>query len=132
MFLAGADAAGQDWADRWIEDMGQLYRLNELRIQAGRDLKAAELPAPFVRMDPERMNQPAYAHSQQALVQQVESMAQAREAQLAQRELRSLRRKILKSLGGTLGRVDAVFGSSGNSVGQQRGGTGRTPRRRGA
>jgi transposase len=28
MFLAGADAAGQDWADRWIEDMGQLYRLN--------------------------------------------------------------------------------------------------------
>ena len=38
MFHAGADAAGRDWADRWIEAMGQLYQLNELRIQAGRDL----------------------------------------------------------------------------------------------
>ena len=98
MFHAGADAAGRDWADRWIEAIGQLYRLNELRLQAGRDLKAPELPAPFVRMDPERMNQPEYAQSQQALVQQVESLAQAREAQLAQAGLPSPRRKILKSL----------------------------------
>ena len=98
MFLAGADAAGQDWANRWIQDIGQLYRLNELRIQAGRDLKAPELPAPFVRLDPERMKQPEYAQSQQALVQQVASMAQAREAQLAQAVLPSPRRKILKSL----------------------------------
>jgi hypothetical protein len=27
MFHAGADAAGQDWANRWIQDIGQLYRL---------------------------------------------------------------------------------------------------------
>lgn len=98
MFRAGADAAGQDWADRWIEDIGQLYRLNELRIQAGRDLQVAELPAPFVRMDPERMKQPEYAQSQQGLVQQVESLAQAREAQLAQGALPGPRRKILESL----------------------------------
>ena len=38
MFHAGADAAGRDWAGRWIEAMGQLYQFNELRIQAGRDL----------------------------------------------------------------------------------------------
>jgi len=29
----------------------ELYRLNEARIQEGRDLKAPALPAPFVRMD---------------------------------------------------------------------------------
>ena len=69
-----------------------------MRIQAGRDLKAPELPAPFVRLDPERMKQPEYAQSQQGLVQQVESLAQAREAQLAQGALPGPRRKILESL----------------------------------
>ena len=39
MFRPGADAAGQDWADSWIERIGQLYRLNEGRIQQGRDFR---------------------------------------------------------------------------------------------
>jgi transposase len=98
MFRPGADAAGQDWADKWIERIGQLYRLNEVRIEGGRDLKAPALPAPFVRMDLERMKTPEYAQSQQALVQQVATLAQARDAQLAQAALPSPRRKILESL----------------------------------
>jgi len=98
MFRPGADAAGQDWADKWIERIGELYRLNEVRIEGGRDLKAPALPAPFVRMDLERMKTPEYAQSQQALVQQVATLAQARDAQLAQGALPSPRRKILESL----------------------------------
>ncbi len=98
MFRPGADAAGQGWADQWIEGIGQLYRLNEARLERGRDLKAPALPASFVRMDLERMKRPAYAQSQQALVQQVASLAQARDAQLAQAGLPSPRRKILESL----------------------------------
>jgi len=98
MFRPGADAAGQDWADKWIERIGELYRLNEARIEEGRDLKAPALPAPFVRMDLERMKRPEYAQSQQALVQQVAALAQARDAQLAQAALPCPRRKILESL----------------------------------
>ena len=98
MFRPGADAAGQDWADQWIERIGELYRLNEARIQAGRDLKAPALPAPFVRMDVGRMNRPEYVQTQQALVQQVATLAQARDVQLAQAALPSPRRKILESL----------------------------------
>jgi len=98
MFRPGADAAGQDWADKWIERIGELYRLNEARIEGGRDLKAPALPAPFVRMDLERMKRPEYAQSQQALVQQVAALAQARAAQLAQGALPLPRRKILESL----------------------------------
>jgi transposase len=98
MFRPGADAAGQDWADSWIEKIGQLYRLNEARIERGRDLKAPALPAPFVRMDPERMKTPEYAQSQAALAQQVASLAEARDTQLAQGMLPTLRRKILESL----------------------------------
>jgi transposase len=98
MFRPGADTAGQDWADKWIERIRELYRLNEVRIEGGRDLKAPGLPAPFVRMDLERMNTPEYAQSQQALVQQVAILAQARDTQLAQGALPSPRRKILESL----------------------------------
>ena len=98
MFRPGADTAGQDWADKWIERIGELYRLNEARIERGRDLKAPALPAPFVRMDLERMKRPEYVQSQQALVGQVATLAQARDAQLAQAGLPSPRRKILESL----------------------------------
>jgi len=98
MFRPGADAAGQDWADQWIERIGELYRLNEVRIQAGRDLQAPALPAPFVQLDLERMKLPEYTQSQQALVQQVATLAETREAQLAQATLPTLRRKILASL----------------------------------
>jgi len=98
MFHPGADAAGQAWADGWIERIGELYRLNAARIELGREVNAPELPAPFVRMDVERMNTPAYAQAQQALVQKVEAMAQSRDAELAQPNLRVPRRKILESL----------------------------------
>ena len=98
MFRPGADAAGQAWADEWIERIGELYRLNEARIELARDVKAPALPAPFVRLDAARMQTPEYAQSQQALVQQVATLAQVRDAQLAQAALPSPRRKILESL----------------------------------
>ncbi len=98
MFHPGADAAGKAWADGWIERIGELYRLNAARIDLGREVNVPELPAPFVRMDVERMNTPAYAQAQQALVQKVEAMAQSRDAELAQPDLRVPRRKILESL----------------------------------
>ncbi len=61
-------------------------------------MKGPALPAPFVRMDQGRMNTPEYAQSQQALVQQATTLAEARDAQLAQGALPSPRRKILASL----------------------------------
>jgi transposase len=98
MFRPGADAAGQAWADRWIERIGELYRLNEARIDLGRDPEPPALPAPFVRMAPARLKTPEYAQAQQALVQKVEAMAQQRDQELAQPELPDPRRKILTSL----------------------------------
>ena len=98
MFRPGADAAGQAWADRWIERIGGLYRLNDVRIDRGRDLEAPALPAPFVRMAAARLNTPEYVQAQQALVQQVKGMAQRRDEELAQPDLPAPRRKILTSL----------------------------------
>jgi transposase len=98
MFRPGADAAGQAWADRWIERIGELYHLNAARIDRGRDLQAPALPAPFVRMAAARQNTPEYAQAQQALVQKVEAMAQSRDEELAQPDLPAPRRKILASL----------------------------------
>lgn len=98
MFRPGTDADGQAWADGWIERIGQLYQLNDQRIDQGRDLAAPVLPAPFVRMAAARMNTPAYAQAQQALVRKVETLAQSRDAQLAQPSLPTPRRKILESL----------------------------------
>lgn len=98
MFRPGADAAGQAWADRWIERIGELYHLNEARIDRGRDLEAPALPAPFVRMAAARQSTPEYAQAQQALVQKVEAMARSRDEELAPPDLPAPRRKILASL----------------------------------
>jgi len=98
MFRPGADAAGQSWADGWIERIGELYHLNDTRIDRGRDLQAAALPAPFVRMAAARLNTPEYVQAQQALVQKVEAMARRRDEERAQPDLPATRRKILASL----------------------------------
>jgi len=98
MFRPGADAAGQSWADGWIERIGELYHLNDARIDLGRDRQAAALPAPFVRMAAARLNTPEYVQAQQALVQKVEAMARRRDEELAQPDLPAPRRKILASL----------------------------------
>ena len=98
MFRPGADAAGQAWADGWIERIGELYHLNNARIDRGQDRQAPELPAPFVRMSAARMNTPAYAQAHQELVQKVEALAQSRDAELAPPNLPAPRRKILVSL----------------------------------
>ncbi len=98
MFRPGADAAGQAWADGWIERIGELYHLNEVRIDRGRDREAPALPAPFVRMAAARQSAPEYAQAQQALVQKVEAMVRRRDEELAPPDLPAPRRKILASL----------------------------------
>jgi transposase len=98
MFRPSADAAGQAWADGWIERIGELYHLNDARIDRGRDRPAPALPAPFVRMAAARLNTPEYVQAQQALVQKVEVMAQRRDEELAPPDLPAPRRKILASL----------------------------------
>jgi transposase len=98
MFRPGAPEAGQAWADGWIERIGELYHLNAVRIDRGREPQVPALPAPFVRMEVARMNTPNYAQAQQALVQKVATLAQNRDAELAQPDLPAPRRKILESL----------------------------------
>jgi hypothetical protein len=73
-----AQAGAQDdqvaWAQGWIERIGALYQLNGRRLELGRDTKEPKLPAPFVRMDPERMARADYQQADQALGQAVTSM----------------------------------------------------------
>jgi hypothetical protein len=60
---AGAQADQVGWAQGWIEGIGALYQLNAKGLELGVDLKGPKLPAPFVRMAPERT---AGEHYQQA------------------------------------------------------------------
>ena len=57
-----------------------------------------DLPAPFVELDAERMATPAYQQADTLLRGEVEKLAAASQAQLADKALRGPRRKILKSL----------------------------------
>jgi transposase len=97
-----AQAGAQDdqvaWAQGWIERIGALYQLNGRRLDLGRDLKEPKLPAPFVRMDPERMARADYQQADQALGQAVTSMKAQWEGELAHEHLPIRLRNILESL----------------------------------
>lgn len=95
---AGAGAEQVSWAQAWIERIGQLYAQNEKRLELGRDEKGTALPAPFVRLDPERMARADYQQAQQGLEQALGAMHQEWEQQLAEPSLPVRRRKILESL----------------------------------
>ena len=95
---AGAEAEQVAWAQQWIERIGGLYRLNDQRLELGQDPTEPKLPAPFVRMDPERMAGADYQHAHQAVVQAVAAFKGQWEAALAQEKLPLRRRKILESL----------------------------------
>jgi transposase len=100
-FLEGQAAAQEEqiqWAQGWIDRIAQLYQLNEQRLELGRDLQGRPLPAPFIRMDPARMAQPAYLQAQQQLAAAVAAFKQQWEQELAEATLPIRRRKVLVSL----------------------------------
>jgi transposase len=95
---AGAEADQVAWAQGWIERIGGLYQLNGKRLELGQDLKEPPLPAPFVRMDPERMAAGDYQRADQALGSALAAFQAQWEEELAQENLPLRRRKILESL----------------------------------
>ena len=95
---AGAASDQVAWAQKWIERIGALYKFNEKRLELGVDLKEPKLPAPFVRMDPQRMAGVAYAQADAALAKAVASMKESWEAELVQENWPIRRCKILESL----------------------------------
>jgi transposase len=95
---AGANAEQIRWAQGWIEQIAQLYQLNEKRLELGRDQQGTPLPPPFLRMDPSRMTSADYQQAQQGLERALEAMKQRREQELADLKLPIRRRKILTSL----------------------------------
>jgi transposase len=87
------------WADGWIERIGKLYALNAQRLTLAKSLNGSEpLPAPFVELDPVRMNSAGYAQADAAVRQALTSMEQQCAQELAQSNLGRLRRKVLASL----------------------------------
>lgn len=95
---AGAAADQVSWAQEWMERIGELYQHNEKRLELGRSLKEPAWPAPFVRMDPERMAGADCQQAQQALEEAIGAMKQQWEGEWAQQTLPIRRRKILESL----------------------------------
>jgi transposase len=87
------------WADGWIERIASLYELNHQRLTLARSPDGSEaLPAPFVELDPARMNRAAYAQADAAVRQALAAMEQQCAQELAQSPLGRLRRKVLTSL----------------------------------
>jgi transposase len=95
---AGAQADQVAWAHGWIEAIGGLYPLNGKRLELGQDQQEPKLPAPFVRMDPERMAGVDYQKADQSLREAVAVFQGQWEAELTQEKLPIRRRKILESL----------------------------------
>jgi transposase len=87
------------WADGWIERIGQLYELNHQRLTLAKSPNGPEaLPAPFVELDPTRMDRVEYAQADAAVRQALADMEQQCAQELAQDHLGRLRRKVLTSL----------------------------------
>jgi transposase len=87
------------WADGWIEHIGKLYELNYQRLTLAKSQDSPEaLPAPFVELDPGRMNSVTYAQADAAVHQALADMEQQCAQELAQSHLGRLRRKVLTSL----------------------------------
>jgi transposase len=96
---ASRDAKDCQWAEDWMARIGGLYALNKARLALACEPDAPrQLPAPFVELDPERMQTPAYQQADLALRQAVAEMEATRHAELATADLRLPRRKVLQSL----------------------------------
>jgi transposase len=96
---ASRDDKDCQWAEDWMARIGELYALNKARLALACKLDAPrQLPAPFVELDPERMQTPAYQQADLRLRHAVTEMEATRRAELATADLRLARRKILQSL----------------------------------
>lgn len=93
------EAKDRQWAERWAASIGQLYQLNKARISLACVQGAqCKLPAPFVQLDPERMKRADYIEADRLLRQAIEKMAESRRSELAAKDIRASRRKILQSM----------------------------------
>jgi len=96
---ASRDDKDCQWAEDWMARIGGLYALNKARLALAYNPDATlQLPAPFVELDPERMQTPAYQQADQCLRQAVAEMEATRRAQLVAADLHLPRRKVLQSL----------------------------------
>ncbi len=96
---ARSDEKDREWADQWVTRIGEIYHLHKERLVHGRVIEPErELPAPFVQLDAARMQTVAYQKADKKLRKVVEKMAATGEEQLAAKNLRRRRRKILQSL----------------------------------
>jgi transposase len=96
---ASRDAKDCQWAEDWMARIGGIYALNKARLAlACKPDAPRQLPAPFVELDPERMQTPAYQQADLGLRQAVAEMEATRRAELAAAGLRLPRRKVLQSL----------------------------------
>jgi len=87
------------WADQWVARIGEIYALNKERLQLGCVLDPERpLPAPFVKLDPERRQTPDYQQANQRLAEAVEKIATACREELQAQDIRRPRRKVLESL----------------------------------
>jgi transposase len=87
------------WADGWIERIGKLYELNAQRLTLAKSQDGPEAwPAPFLELDPARLNSAEYAQADKAVHQALADMEQQCAQELAQGHLGRLRRKVLTSL----------------------------------
>ena len=90
---ASRDAKDCQWAEDWMARIGGIYALNKARLAlACKPDAPRQLPAPFVELDPERMQTPAYQQADLGLRQAVAEMEATRRAELAAAGLRLPRR----------------------------------------
>lgn len=96
---ARSEEKDRAWAELWVSRIGELYSLNKVRLELGcvRDPRRA-LPAPFVEFDAGRMKTPEYQKADRGLREAVEKTAATGRQELAAKDLRLPRRKVLQSL----------------------------------
>ena len=99
--LANSHPELSGWAMSWVEAIADLYRLNELRLQASADAQATPQATPQTDTPPALPQQLALepaAPAQVALVQAVQAMAARRATELADPTLAEPAIKVLRSM----------------------------------
>jgi transposase len=91
--LANSHPELSGWAMGWVDAIADLYRLNELRLQASADAQAGTQPA-----QPQQLALERAAPAQVALEQAVQAMAARRATELADPTLAEPATKVLRSM----------------------------------
>jgi transposase len=84
-----------EWAWSWLEDIGQLYHLNEQRVLA-KKAEASTTPTPSPSPSAEKL--PTFAEADQLVRELVRQLQERRDRELSQADLRMPQGKVLTSL----------------------------------